>query len=474
MPLILIVADGARFDTIDEATRVAPRTGAPAALPALARLRAEGALYRVATAFPSVTGIAYAPFLTGRFPGPAGLPGLRWFDRSHTRCRRYPYARSYLGAEMRHLDGDLDASHPTLFELAPSRFNAMSMLGRGTGRRERIGRDVRTLARAARTHWSGDVAGWIALDEHVARASARHILARRPEFACIAMLGLDKASHSEGHDSALAGRALATIDAAAAELRDALERAGRWEATELWIVSDHGHSRVRAHDDLAALVRAAGHRVLAHPWLLSRRAEVAVMVGGNAMAHLYVELERRERAGWSTLAERWDPLVRALLERDSVDVVILPGEGAQAEVRTRARGFAHISCAGGRFSYRTVSGDPLGAGCELEHVTAADAYDVFADGDYPDAVVQIAQIASCARSGDIILSATPGWDFRERWEPIPHVSTHGSLHRDHMQVPLLVSRPARATPRRTADVMPSALVAMGLPAVGDLDGVSFM
>jgi arylsulfatase A-like enzyme len=43
-----------------------------------------------------------------------------------------------------------------------------------------------------------------------------------------------------------------------------------------------------------------------------------------------------------------------------------------------------------------------------------------------------------------------------------------------MHVPLLVSRPARSTPRRTADVMPSALAAMGLPAVGDLDGASFM
>jgi hypothetical protein len=214
--------------------------------------------------------------------------------------------------------------------------------------------------------------------------------------------------------------------------------------------------------------------VLAHPWLLSRRAEVAVMVGGNAMAHLYVELERRERAGWSALTERWDPLVRALLERDSVDIVILPGEGAQAEVRTRERGSARISGAHGRFSYRTIDGDPLGARCELEHVTAADAYDALAEGDYPDAVVQIAQIASCARSGDIILSAAPGWDFRERWEPIPHVSTHGSLRRDHMLVPLLASRPPRATPRRTADVMPSALAAMGLPAAGGLDGESFL
>ena len=470
MPLILLVADGARFDTIDLATR----DPASASLPALARLRAEGSLHPVTTAFPSVTGVPYAPFLTGRFPGPAGLPGLRWYDRAHTRCRRFPYARSYLGAEMRHLDEDLDPSHPTIFELAPSRFNAMSMLGRGTSRRERLGRDARTLARAAYTHWLGNVDGWLALDRHVARASTRHIIERRPEFACIALLGLDKASHSRGHGSALATRALAGIDAAVGELRHALERAGRWPETELWIVSDHGHSAVHAHDDLAELVRASGHRVLAHPWLLALRAEVAVMVSGNAMAHLYLELERRERAGWLALRPRWEPLVRTLLARESVDLVILPHDEERTSVHGRNRGSAMIEHTGGRYSYRTIDGDPLHVGLELEHVTAADAYDALAAGDYPDAIVQIAQLASSARSGDVIISASPGWDFREKWEPVRHASTHGSLHREHMLVPLLTSRPVARAPRRTADVMPSALAVLGLPPARDLDGESFV
>ena len=469
MSLILLVADGARFDTIDAATRA----DSPAPLPALAQLRAEGALHRVATAFPSVTGVAYAPFLTGRFPGPCGLPGLRWFDRSHTRCRRFPYARSYLGAEMRHLDEDLDPSHPTIFELAPSRFNAMSMLGRGTSSTERIGRDARTLARAAYTHWIGNVDGWIALDEHVARVSTQHIIERRPDFACIALLGLDKASHTAGHDSAVARRALATIDSAVRELRAGLEHAGRWEDTHLWIVSDHGHSAVHAHDDLAALVRASDHRVLAHPWLLARGEAVAVMVSGNAMAHLYLELHRRERAGWSALRERWEPLVRMLLARESVDLVMLPIDDSQTEVRSRERGSAIITAANGRYSYRTLDGDPLGVGFELQNVYASDAFDALARGDYPDAIVQIAQLAASARSGDIIVSATPGWDFREKWEPVRHASTHGSLHKDHMLVPLLVSRPVGGTARRTADVMPSALAALRLPPANDLDGISF-
>ncbi|MGH7622341.1 MAG: alkaline phosphatase family protein, partial [Gemmatimonadaceae bacterium] len=388
-------------------------------------------------------------------------------------CTRPPYARSYLGAQMRHLDEDLAPAVPTLFELAPSRFNAMSMLGRGTRKRERIGRDARTLLRVARTHWMGNVAGWIALDRAVARESTRRVIAQQPAFSCIALLGLDKASHAFGHESDRARDALAAIDASVGELRDGLERAGRWDETTLWIVSDHGHSRVSGHDDLVHVVHAAGYSVLSHPWLLTRRAMVAVMVGGNAMAHLYVELDRRTRAGWPALRDRWEPLASALLERESVDLVILPHDDAHTEVRGRGRGRAMIEHAHGRFSYRPITGDPLGVGRELHALSSRDAYDALADGDYPDAIVQIAQIAASARSGDIILSAAPSWDFREKWEPVPHVSTHGSLRREHMMVPLLTSRPLCGRARRTTDIAASALDVLGLPAVGDLDGESF-
>src|SRR6476659_9971481 len=111
-------------------------------LPALAQLRAEGSLSTVTTAFPSVTGPAYTPFLLGRYPGPIGLPGLRWFDRSRETARGFGNCRSYVGAEMRHVDTDLDPSAPTLFELARPAVGALSVIGRGLKRTERIGSSV--------------------------------------------------------------------------------------------------------------------------------------------------------------------------------------------------------------------------------------------------------------------------------------------------------------------------------------------
>ena len=101
-------------------------------------------------------------------------------------------------------------------------------------------------------------------------------------------------------------------------------------------------------------------------------------------------------------------------------------------------------------------------------------HDALRNSDYPDAIVQIIALAGSARAGDLILSAAPGWDFRARYEPIPHLSAHGALHRDHMLVPLLTNRPPARTPRRTTDVFASTLAALGIAAPRELDGESFI
>ena len=468
MSVVVLLADGARADTFAAAC-------ASGELPALARLRDEGGLHTVSTVFPSVTGLAYVPFLMGRFPGPVGLPGLRWYDRARSRCTLPPFCRSYLSAEMRHLDRDVDARAPTIFDLVRTRFNAMSMLGRGVGRGNHLGRSLRFMLRVARVHWRGDVRGWLDIDRDVGRHVARRIRTHRPDFTFLALLGLDKTSHSTGHDSAPARDALRIVDDVAAEIRHDAERAGRWGDMHLWVVSDHGHSPVRAHDDIAELVREAGHRTIAHPWVYAfRRPDVAVMVSGNAMAHLYLETSRRTRPWWPELAARWEPLAELLLERESVDLVLLPHSPTRCEVRGRGRGSAMVMHEGGRFFYLPVTGDPLGLGDEHRALDADQSHDLTMRSDYPDALAQISHLAGSARAGEIILSAAPGWDFRAKYEPIPHVSTHGALHREHMLVPLLVNRPVARAPRRTADVMPSALNALGVPVPRGLDGRSFV
>jgi hypothetical protein len=442
-------------------------------LPALAQLRDEGELSTVTTAFPSVTGPAYAPFLMGRYPGPLGLPGLRWFDRSRKAARGFGNCRSYVGAEMRHVDADLDPAAPTLFELAGPALGALTVICRGLHRSQRIGRNMAFVARAARTHFTGNVAGWLAIDRDVGAEVARHIREHKPRLTFAALTGIDKASHASGHDSPAVHEAMRIVDDTAAEIRRDAERAGIWESTHLWIVSDHGHSPVTGHDDLATLLRSWGHGTRAHPWTFAGGRDAAVMVSGNAMAHIYLELDRPERPWWPSLEARWSELATSLLDRPSVDLLILPHSCRLFEIRSRTRGAAMLSVDDRTFSYRPISGDPLSIGAH-EALTDAAAFDVMTSSDYPDALVQIARLASAPRSGEMILSAARNWDFRGRHEPIPHVSSHGALHREHMLVPLLTNRALGRTPHRTVDVMPSALAALGLEIPAGLDGVSFL
>lgn len=463
--VVVLVADGVRPDTLKSAMDAGR-------LPALARMQVEGGLHEVTSTFPSVTGPAYAPFLMGRYPGPVGLPGLRWFDRARERCTFPDYTRSYVGYQIRELDGDLDPNAPTIFELVPDSIGALNVINRGLARDRRV--DKPTMGRAVRamqTHLRGDVAGWLAIDRDVAERVVTSIRTRAPRFAFAAFTGVDKVSHSSGHGAPLMHAALEIVDDAVARIRRDADRAGR--ETHLWVVSDHGHSRVAHHEDLAGVVRAFGHRVMAHPWVFRRNPKVAVMVSGNAMAHIYLELDRRERPWWSGLAASWEPLVHLLVARSSVDLVLLPDREGRCALRSGTRGSAIVEHAGSRYRYQRKDGDPLGVGRDVDG-DGTEAFAATIGTDYPDAIVQIAHIAGAPRSGDIILSAARDWDFRSKYEPIPHVSSHGALHREHMLVPLLVDRPLASPPRRTVDVMPSALAALGVPIPGGLDGVSFL
>ena len=461
----MIIADGVRPDALG-------RSIAAGHLPALAALRDEGQLSTVTSAFPSVTGPAYAPFLMGRYPGSIGLPGLRWYDRSRRIARLSGHARSYVGAEMRFVDHDIDRASPTIFELAKPSLGALSVIGRGLRRRERIGQSPAFVARAAATHFRGNVRGWLAIDRLVGEEAAHRLRTERVRFAFIALTGIDKTSHAEGHDAPIVGDAMRIVDDTVAQIRSDAERDGRWEKMSLWVGSDHGHSPVREHEDLVALLAEWGFSTLAHPWAFNSSADIAVMVSGNAMTHLYLELDQKVRPWWPALGSRWNDLVAKLLSRASVDLLILPISAASCEIRAPGRGSATLAWGESRYSYTPVSGDPLGIG-EQNSLSEGEAYEATIESDYPDALVQIAHLIASPRSGDIILSAARNWDYRARYEPIPHVSSHGALHREHMLVPLLLNRPAAGIPRRTVDVMPSALAALGITIPKTLDGISF-
>ena len=230
----MIIADGVRPDVLARAI-------ARGDLPALAGLREEGSFSTITSAFPSVTGPAYAPFIMGRYPGSIGLPGLRWYDRSRRIAKLSGHSRSYVGPEMRLVDRDIDRASPTIFELAKPSLGALSVIGRGLRRRDRIGQSPMFVVRAAATHFRGNVRGWLGIDRDVGEEAARRLRTERLKFAFIALTGIDKTSHAGGHGAQTVVDAMRIVDETVARIRADAERDGRWPRMHLWVGSDHGH-----------------------------------------------------------------------------------------------------------------------------------------------------------------------------------------------------------------------------------------
>lgn len=468
--LLLVVADGVRHDVLADEMD-AGRT------PALAALRARGSFHAVTSSFPSVTGPAYVPFLMGRHPARVGLPGLRWYDRARSLSWAPAQARSYAGIDIWHVDGDVHADVPTLLDLARPSLAGMSMLGRGATH-GRIGRSVAWMLRAAPSHFRGDLLGWRRVEQQATGAFLSRFAAVRPKVSVLAITSPDKFAHAYGSDSAPVRAAIGDLDAAVAQAQAIAVRDGWRDALHVWVVGDHGHAPVSQHDDLHGWLEAEGLRVLAHPRLHVRDPDVALMVGGNAMAHLYLSPGERTRRWWPTHAARWGATLDALLARPSVDLVATASSATTVEVRHATRGTAVVqrreSPTGPRWSYLTTTGDPLELGDSLHDLDAGTAWEATSATPYPDALVQLSWLATAPRAGDLIVSASPDWDLRARFEPVSHVSTHGALLRPQMLVPLLVDLPVTRPPHRTADVVPSALDLLGISCTTDFDGRSFL
>jgi len=462
--------DGARVDTFSELL-------ARGDLPNLARYVIEpGAMRPATTVFPSVTGVAYIPYLTGLFPGRANIPGYRWFDREryHKRPVSLMRFRNYHGLGSYMMDRDLSKDARTLFEIIRPSSNIFSGISRGTGF-TRNAAYFRRIPAAVKFFRTGD---W----DHIDEAGEAYLLraARRTyeRFTFHTTYSVDEYSHHHGPFSDRVRGAYIGFDRVIGKLVATLRATGQLDDSLLMMGADHGHTEVHQHFELERFIERRGYRTLYFPKQVKRwlGANAAVMVAGNGMGHIYL----KGASHWSARppAEehlQHDPtLLDDLLAEDAIDHVIYrPHASGAVRVRSR-RGDASVSLAGDRVTYRVHGADPFGYGPLPVEMTRAEALARTVDTDYPDALVQTAQVFDSPRAGDFLISATRGWDLRPREGRVTHKSCHGSLHREHMLVPFAVNHPIADRTPRSVDAFPTILELLGRSAPVGVDGVTLL
>jgi arylsulfatase A-like enzyme len=454
---IVLLCDGARADVLG-------RLVARGDLPHVARRFVDGgALRRATTVFPSTTGPAHLPFITGCFPGTCDMPGIRWLDR-----REYARTvlslsrfRSYIGAGTYLMRRDVRPGTPSLFTLLPDHASVYGACTPGI----RPGRDKTAAFRLFQQVRSFVQKNQHENDEHIERYTLAAV-AERPTFLFSAFYGVDSASHMTGPESPLVERCYRRFDDAVGRVFAALERAGTADETLVALVADHGLSATSHHIALDALVARHLGRTLSYPFILPGlvAAAAASMVSGNGMAHVYVPGPR----GWgepcleAELPAGARDLIDELLGNPGIDLLVTRAGPGLLRVRS-ARGEALLSRGPtGGVEYEPRGGDPFGFAPMPQRQTVAEALASTFDSEYPDALVQLLQLFDSGRTGDLIVSARPGWDLRPAHLERPeHRGTHGALCREHMMVPFGLSRPFPAGPRRTVDLVPAALRRLG-------------
>ncbi len=346
----------------------------------------------------------------------------------------------------------------TLFEELQPSVNIFSSINRGVsfaGNKTKLLRALYFLY----AHFTGD---WSRVD----RAATRFLLSSMkalPKFLFVVFPGVDEHSHLSDPFSKRAKNAYADLDQAMGRLVNLLKDLGEYDQTLIVGSSDHGLSQTHTHLELWEEMEKHGYPTLYHPRVFRKHIRAACMVSGNGMANLYFQ----NGDGWKKPITHDEfvrvGLMKRLLNRDEIDHVITR-ESKETYIVTSRKGTARIREKNDQIQYQPIESDPFGFDPLPRGMSFDDALDRTYDTDYPDALVQVVQLFRTPRSGDVVVTARPGYDLRNRHEWPEHSASHGSLHKEHMLVPLLANRKMfKKGGIRSADLFPSILKRLEMP-----------
>jgi hypothetical protein len=199
------------------------------------------------------------------------------------------------------------------------------------------------------------------------------------------------------------------------------------------------------------------------------------MVAGNGSAMVYAQPGEARKNRWpverlrktETFGGQGDPIT-ALLHEPAVALLAAESQVGGIWIGS-ARGEARLCTRGEEVVYEPISGDPLEMGGYWSG-SFRESLEATWNGRFPDAAFQLMDQFRSRRSGDLLVVAQEGYDFRARFEVPEHKAGHGSLIRAHMQTPVWSSQPIPATPLRTVDLFPAMLGWLGVALPPGIDG----
>lgn len=484
--VLFILLDGCRADTFH-------RLCDEGKTPTFAWMRKGGlSVDHAVSVWPSTTGPAYAPFISGTYPFQSNLTGIRQY------LRHYGTYRSYCGTDVKKITEDLSKTYPTIFELLPNDSLAVvAMLDRGAKRSFNPSIDYFIKSYRGK---------FLDCDRSIFKKLLKTIEKGLPRFTFVSFHGADSVGHRSGADIPGYDEAVINLDKIVNELVHKLKASGELGQTTIILSADHGSQSTSKSGDLAPILTGMGLKVQdaigrsTFGFNFNKEGnagknDVIVCVSGNACVQFYLKgrpeydasaapsfkirpnLAQMRNYRRGSDSRNVGDVIAALLNQPCVGFLTVRNGRNSYQVLSKT-GTAVITRDNDRLGYKVVSGsDPLQMGSQARQnsdgrliqerkwlrLTCADPY--------PDAVFQIAQLLEAENSGDIIVNAAPGF---EPWHE-GQKGVHGGLDAAQLKVPLVLwgkgVTAGRLPCARTVDVYVSMLNLLGVESPKGLLGL---
>lgn len=430
------------------------------------------------SSFPSMTGYAFYPFITGHDAVESGIIGLRWFDRARDKGN----LRNYVGRTNVWMNQDITDTIQTFFESSEGQYTSSinSYMNRGVADSKFTGWTHTTAKFEGKGIFSAIKAIPIA-GAHLAKNHYQHEsevmemaisqLKQNPKLQWVTLPSPDATIHVNGMTDEYTNL-LHHIDSLIGILILAIQDEGQSEDRMIAILTDHGIATVKKNIDfiseaksMAALDLERGNAVNYTSMLLDTPLEKFVdldghfVINGNLCAMLYLrDPHKNGTESWRTNLP-YGRLIHYTSQSGTIDIpkqiskidgvdLLIYRTGKDIITIRKQEELATITIANGSYRYETEVGDPLGysdisLGDTL--MTANQWLKATINTKYPDALHRIVRLMDSPVVGDLVLTSKVGYDFASDYEAIVgnYRGGHGGLEAGQLRVPYVLSIPSR-------------------------------
>ena len=423
--------------------------------------------------FPSMTGYAFYPFITGVDATKSGILGLRWFDRSLD----VGNLRNYVGRTNVYMNEDITDTIKNIFELSgdmyTSSINTYMNKGVDDGR---ITGWTHTTAKFEGKSIFGPMRSMPIVGEELAKNHFQHEaevfrmakdqLHKNPKVQWIVLPSLDASHHVFGMTDNYM-KLLKHIDGLIGNFKNTIDSLGQNETRMIAIVSDHGVSDVKTNIDIVPLSKqqigldlirgnAVNYRSMHLNTPLSDFIEKDGywVINGNLSSYLYLRDHSKNGAeSWRKNLTYIDliqykkggkiiNIPKSFAEIEGIQLVIYKKDAYNIVVQNK-EGYAFITKIGNKYQYHIHTADPLEYG-ELKLVDTFMTKDKWIkhtiQSNYPDAVYRLFSLMQTPTVGDLVITSQEGYDLAKDYEAIvnDYKGGHGGLRGDQLRVPYII------------------------------------